>query len=297
MIKKRIFGWRRRPTFRSKPSSSNLIWRRKIAKSAYQWRWILVFLFNALVILVVFASPYFRIRNIEIERSSFSINANEIEDFVKKRVWAKNFFLFSAQQLAEEAMQAFPQWKEIKMTKIFPDRVSIAITNYAPMATVKISQILKEVKSNKTIQDTATWDFMINERGSITAPELNVKPELNILYSDLWTENLGVGTNLIDPFRMKQIRYLHDKLGERQQLAAQNLIFFRQGRELHFDFGKWRAWFDLNQELDPQLDKLDRALMELKIDNIQYLDLRISKRIIYKIIDPKQAYLRYEKKK
>ena len=311
-LKKRRFKKAVRPVHFSQSSKY------KSSTPSYTKRFIkkkLIFLkpFIAITILffiffIFFISPYFQIQNIDIKRKNLSIDSSEIEIFLNKEILGKNIFTTSLYNTSQLMKEKFPQWESIILTKAYPQTIEVSVANYASFASINIEEAIIEteektqqeecqtneenkpcidVENSENKETTKTTTYIINKLGNIAYPEIGVNPELIIQYKEIITEPVIIGKNIIPYEEIQTIQTIIDTLLNDYNLAIKEIQYFRAGKEAHFNVYQFSLWFDLQQNTKEQFKKIDQAIANININTIEYLDLRISNRIIYKEKDNK----------
>jgi hypothetical protein len=105
-----------------------IIYRKKEKKSFFKkrffWDLILFFIFISSLAWLLFKTPYFEIKEIKILSSPNFVD--KIKEISSKE---KNFFLFSSQTVSQEIKKSFPEIKEVKIKKNFPNNILIETEN------------------------------------------------------------------------------------------------------------------------------------------------------------------------
>lgn len=248
---------------------------------------ILACIFFALLIL--FFSPMLRIQHIEVVRKNLSIDTTKIEQFLTERAIGKHIFFLSSSDLEKQTHNAFPQWKSLIIHKSFPNRLSVDVENFESFAYVVLKteqvKMVKNEKGNKVPTDekiTVEQKYVLNQQGSISYPEIDSNPSLLILYKDPFTKNIDIGRNIIPTQDVKSIQTVVSVLLHEYDLATKEVEYFKLAKEIHVNVFQFSLWIDLQQNLEEQLKKYNESLQHLDKNKLEYLDLRISNRVIYK---------------
>jgi len=106
--------------------SKKITYRRKKKNSFLKKRWfwdlILILIFLGSLSWLLFKTPYFEIEEIEI--SADPRFKEKIKELSSKET---NFFLFSSEKISHEAKKHFPEIKELKIIKKFPNKIFIEV--------------------------------------------------------------------------------------------------------------------------------------------------------------------------
>jgi len=227
---------------------------------------------------LVFISSFFRIKNIEPLRSNLSVDFSEIELMLSNEIIGKHIFFLNTNAVSQILKKNFPQWKDITVKKKYPASIILKIKTYDIIGQVLIN--IYEERENETVK--IQKKVTINELGNIAYQELINKNILNIEYTKILKSHPVTGDNLIPIKHLTLFQNLHQELLENYELSTSKIIYFPAGQEVHFNVKQFILWFDLSQTLKIQLEKLKYALVSLDKTNLEYIDLRINNRIIYR---------------
>ncbi|MBT4937088.1 hypothetical protein HON22_04165 [Candidatus Peregrinibacteria bacterium] len=248
----------------------------------------------------LFFSPYFQVTNIEVERKNLSIDSSVIDIFLSREVVGENIFRVSPEGLSLKLQEEFLQWKSIKVLKKYPRSLQVFVENYSAFASIKIKTLQKKemppqenpevsepteleklppVVAQEVIEEN---EYIINELGDIAYPEIGDAPSLHIIYDELFEDEITIGKSIVVSEDMKQIQEIIYILLNDYDLATKDIHYFKAGKEAHFNLYQFSLWFDLTQNISKQLGKFDQALRAVEKGSIEYFDLRISERVIYK---------------
>lgn len=269
----------------------------------------LPFLFAITTIFVVFAiySSYFKLKNIEIIRSHFRTDISKIQFFLGSKYYGKNIFTLKINEIESELKDEFENWQEIKIKRKFPDSIIVNVKNFPPFAEVKTKYIKtkqseekkgeveneKESETSKqgleflaekeiTNQEIIEQSYIINEKGSLSPAEIGIEPSFSFVYAEELDSQPLMGSELVREEDVKIIKEISDYLLEDYELISKEILYFYNAKEAHFNLFKFTLWFDLGQDIKEQLNKFRLALKEVDQANLDYVDLRIKNRIIYK---------------
>jgi len=239
--------------------------------------------------VVLFASPVFKVKAIETERTNIIIDPSEIEVALGEQAIGQNIFLINTGTLEKYLQDKFSEWKSIEIKRVFPSTLLVSIKNYEVYSDITATIREENKKTNTTTETTTT--FKINELGNITYDEMETKSPFKIIYADILDASPALGDNLVKKEHIEKINDITEKLIEDYELAVKEVKYFKKGKEAHFDLFHFTLWFDLTQDVNSQFKKLSQALQLLNKNNLEYIDLRISKRIIYKPKNEEEKYL------
>jgi hypothetical protein len=96
-----------------------------------------------LLIVVLFSSTYFSIKNIEVLRGDFYIDSVAIESKLKHFI-GTNMFFFVDNRIRHAIQNDFPEFATVNVQKIFPNQIKISLESHANIANLKAYYILPE---------------------------------------------------------------------------------------------------------------------------------------------------------
>jgi hypothetical protein len=131
-----------------------------------------------------------------------------------------------------------------------------------------------------------TGEFMINEEGRLTYEDYGVFPEFIIEYKEVLEEVPSVGDFFVSPNDIEFLRRSLEIVQEEFGSSVKKIEYFKNGREFRIDTFQYVFWLYTKLSPEEQFNKFLYALPVLKEKSLEYIDLRIANRIIYK---PKNA--------
>lgn len=304
---KSIFSfWKKRPQknnrilhFRDVPTPprQRLLKTRFVINHARKYRLLSIGFAICFVFFIFFLSPVFRVQNVEVVRKNLSIDAAEIEQWLAHESLGKNIFFVSLSDLNDKASKEFSQWKSVRIRKKFPHTLYAEVENFKAYAflIVKREIIEKPTSSSKAVKTTKTTNtkattktvlqeekYVINEKGIVSYADVGEVPSMTIRYNDVFPDQISVGKSLLPPEVIEKIDLITKKLIKDHELATKEVIYFPTGKEIHVNLYQFSLWFDLLQDTDEQLQKFSKSLSFLDKNKVEYMDLRIKNRVIYK---------------
>ncbi len=251
----------------------------KKASSKFHKSKSIILLLLIIVWVAFLFSPFFYIKNISVLRTNIVVDSASIETTLINLCKGENLIFTDTKKIQDEIKKIFPQWKNIILTKKIPNTLQVDVRTFLPIAKVKLKAI--HINENDGIEEEVSKTVIINEKWSITEKTLE-NPMLTIIYKDLFKNNTVAGENIIHLKHMNKILFIKKTLLEDYDLTTKNVDYFNNAREAYFDLFKYILWFDLEQDISIQFDKFDYILNNVDMNLVEYVDLRISNRIIYK---------------
>ena len=187
----------------------------------------------------------------------------------------KSIFWLDLSEIAKKALSQSPQLQTVKVTKEYPDTISIEFSKYPLAANI----INKSSNLKKT--------YLVNSLGFAVKEDFE-KTDLPYITIES-DEPINPKNAVIEKTKLKYILdsivYFEDKFG----MKVKEVLYKPIAREIHIltdhDF---YLWLDIQRPFEDQLKKLKKIIVKLDIykESLQYIDLRIAEnsgdKIIYK---------------
>ena len=249
----------------------------------------LIILAIFLILFTIHTSPTFRIQIVDVQRENLSVDITEIETFLAQQAFGKHYFKTSISDLYEQLQQEFPQWENVVLSKKFPNTVIAKVQNLKPFAYVVLqseqNKVIFDEEGNPQETDEKTIKeekYVINLQGNISYPDDNEKAPITIKYQDLFEGDIVIGTSIISSDYIQKIQKVTDALLDNFDLATKEVLFFQAAKEVHINVFQYSLWIDLEQDIDLQIQKYTQAISAINTGGVEYFDLRIKNRVIYK---------------
>jgi hypothetical protein len=230
---------------------------------------------------LIFFTDLLQINDFQIYDEGTQITTNlQLNELVTKSLLNQNLLLYNGDQLTQQILEQFPQYKSISVKKLFPHSLKVELEKY-PVA----ANIIDQIKSPDGL--TVQKKFLVNTNGMIIM-ENEENPELPYIKIDT-AQAFGLNDSPLSQERLDYIIKLTNLFEEKFGLKVVEAEYLKVAREVHLRTEKdFTVWFDLNKDMLSQIDKLKRALPKLDIykTSLEYIDLRISgtnaEKVIYK---------------
>ena len=268
-----------------------------------------------LIILFVFLffSSYFSVTNIEVVRKDFNINTAAIGNELNQYL-GENIIFFQKSNIMNAIREKFPEFATVEVNKIFPHTIKVQLESYPIVANLRAYYILP--KAETSVANTEDKSMVKLEEALQAAmtleggrPETTAKEELNPIEQKCLLSRIGqaifdqeenlelltisVG-NLDQPIEDREIvipkeemDYIFDSMryfNNTFEMQITSAKYLPIAREIHFktDSNIW-IWLSLEKDYKNQIDKLKTIYetAELNKEEIKYIDLRISEKVIY----------------
>ena len=248
-------------------------YRRKIKKPFYKKKifvYLISFLFfSAFIFYFLFFWDFFQIKKIEISGNQRT-ETKDLINFIEKEtikpflfLESRNVFLFFPRKIAPEIIEEFPGLSEFQLSKQYPDKVKL------------------KVKERKSI---GVWCrendcFSFDSTGKIFEKTRTKKG----LIVEIENKDFLIGEKILSLKNMESLikiwNYLIPEISpEKFSVEKSKLVVSIKDN--------WEIYFNLEEEIDFQLIKLELTLKEKISDEnrkrIEYIDLRFDKRVYFK---------------
>lgn len=231
--------------------------------------------------------------SLEIPTISQQEITNIVQEFLTRNFFIfkeKNFFLLNSKNL-KEVLETLPLIEKAEIAKIFPDELRIEVKPRLPQAIFswqspvfdsEVAQIRGELAEG---QSKHYWldhqGLIIQELPEIEREVIVREGKLLLIY-----DKRGLSPSGPQPEEALQfILGLVNKLAQKTDQFKIVSVEIIDVHEIHLITSEgWRAYFDLSQDRDTQVDNLIMVLSE-KIknrENLEYIDLRFGSKIYYK---------------
>lgn len=257
-------------------------------------RWWLIFkIFSGLALMGVglyflFFSKLFTIQSVEVSSDSDFIleEKNAVTTYLQDHL-GKNLLRFQSSEHEALLLEQYPNLKSIQMDRDFFHTLNVTLESYADTANIQVDH-----------EDGTKQFFVVNELGIISGVGLTNEylptvvmdvtgTDLDVMGED---SPLALGEFLLDQEVLSTLLAVEKDFEGKFNMQVMEVHYLRRAREIHLYTERYFfVWIDLSQEIEPQLNKLKKAMTELNIYEapLVYIDLRISgqngEKVIYKL--------------
>ncbi len=253
--------------------------KRRSFRKILSYKRIFIFIILLIIVIILFFSPFFKVQNIEVNRDNIGVDTSKIQVFLSSETLGKNIFLLNKSDILKFFEDKFEHIKDTTIEKELPNTIIANVRTYPVFASVKIN-IKKEEKDK--LPEIVSQEYIINNIGNISYPNTDTKPFSKIIYMDTLEDFPVIGENIIPSDHIKKIQNISEKLLGNFDLAVKDVSYFKKGKEAHFNVFQFNLWFDLSQDIETQFNKFKKSLNSIEKSKVEYFDLRINNRIIYK---------------
>jgi len=262
----------------------------------------------AIIVFVVF-SGQFSLTKIEVVRDNLNVNAanihNELNQYLKN-----NLLFLDRSEIIHYIQENYPEFEVVRVKKLLPHTLKVELNTYEIVANIKAYYQLPEVEPDplkslgsdyESISDALEEAFTLDE-----APEpdkaniIEQKALLNRVGQAIFDqdENLELMTlyieGLTQPIQDREVVVEKEKLdiildtvkyfNNTLQIPVEGIRYLPVAREVHlFTENGMVVWVSMERDYREQIDKLNTIykVAELDKEDIDYIDLRISEKLIY----------------
>lgn len=251
--------------------------------------WWIIFLFFWWIIFFIFFSNYFSVSEISFERKNFSFNPETISKDLEKEIW-KNIFFINTFSIEKELKKENPQFKDIKVKKIFPDTIYFEVSDFKNI--FEIDTFFTKKNKDTWVLEKFLQKFLISQSWQLKNFPIQSwtwsKNSLKKIFikEDSW-KKLEIWKNFISWEILSKIQKINSYLETQEKIKVDEIFYWPNWKEIHFNTKNWNFYFTLSKNIDKQIQKIlyfkeSKNLNNLEKKEFEYLDLRISDKIIYK---------------
>lgn len=252
---------------------------RELRGSIVRWGLVLLVIVLAAALGLLLFSPIVQVREIQVKRLSPRLDIESVQQTLAP-MFGKHLFFLSSFEITELLRDNISDIKEIHISKSFPSTLQVEIELDPLAARIYIAD--PDWKGGD-IGSGATLDYL-TEKGVYvhTASAQNAEALPLIILVD-WGAKPQEGTVLLQPALLKRMEAAEIALFRQFGQETERRIVHLRAQEFHLRFGKIELWFDLKSPLEDQFQRYRTFLKAVNIADVkQYVDLRLSDRIVYK---------------
>jgi len=271
---------------------------------------IIGMVFVGLLFFLLFSSR-FSISRIEIARDDLHIDSSAVTNLLADYK-GRSIFTFSKSKVSNLVREAYPEFAQIEVKKLFPNTIKIELKTHEIVANIRLYYVLPTVEAQppegnkedlKIAEDIkAAFDL---ESGTKTEDKEELTPIeqkalLNRIGQAIFDreEDLQLMTITIDglsqPIQDREVvipevsmDYILNSMKYFTNLMQMNVVsvhYLPIAREVHLKTeGDLTLWLSTMKDYKEQIDKFHTIykVAELDKEDLAYIDLRIKEKIIY----------------
>lgn len=229
-------------------------------------------------------SPAFNVREIRVRRYDARLDIGEIQQVLAPLLSERLFFVTRNHVLS--LLQASdPDVTSADIEKDYPNELTVTIHLRPLIAELAIDPPMSAPTSGSgsAMREKAKYVYL-SARGSVVTSPVNLsKTPLPVLHVTDWGRAPENRQLLVSSSFIVTVFQARDTLRENFGLPITRITLFVRAREFHIRLNKVEIWFDLASPLPLQFQRFREYLQTFPLDRTgQYVDLRISDRVIYK---------------
>ncbi len=248
--------------FRAKPKLRELLDSRQKFSIA-----LIAIILSAIIGFTQFAG-YFDVTKVSILRSSLDLPLAEIETIVRDAALGQSIWQIDVTQISKAVRQARPDIAEVRVTKDYPNTITVEVFKYPIIAELRIGteRIYINEQGYRVVGDSPTRDVLsltLGETIDLTDPTIRLVAEQHLA-------------------AIRESSFYFEAISD---LNIISIKYYPIAREAHLLTDKnYVIWLDLTTDTRAQLDKLTTAGSQLDLTSgkYEYIDLRIKDKIFYK---------------
>lgn len=222
------------------------------------------------VFYIVFLSGIFSVKDINVKGTK-ELNSEEIkgeiEEALREQLFKNNLLFFNKKTIARAIKKEFSP-KEIKIKKIYINKVEVQIEEYTPS--------LQWFSSGKF--------YTLDEKGRVVGVEPVNKDSIPVVCDN---KNLKVkmGERLVTEQFIKFIKYLYDNFQFDKSGKISKVEINESLNEIVVTSTKgFKVYFDTTRDAEKELKNLSLVLKNEKVRDryIRYIDLRVKNKVFFR---------------
>jgi hypothetical protein len=232
------------------------------------------------VIGILMFSPIFDVKQIQVRRQDARLDIEEVQEVLKPLFRTRLPFI-TKNQVFELLADQYPDIRRIEIAKQYPSTLIISAYLDTVAAELKLDE---PFVGSGAVSGSGSHAYVTSDGYAIFTPialtDGDTLPKLRI--TD-WGVKPTNRTFLIGPEFLHTIFQARDMLSENFGFTVTDITVFIRAQEFHVRANKVSLWFDLTSPLALQFQRFRDFLKTVPLDQVkEYVDLRISDRVIYK---------------
>ncbi len=245
--------------------------------------WLLLFAgaLVALAIAILLFSPIFNVRQIDIRTQDGRLDREEIQHTLVPLFHSRLLFV-TVSQVQSLLVAQYPDITQVTIQKKYPSSLTVSV-NVDPL----VGNIIIDAPqqgSGSIAQTGSGVHAYITAKGYIIMSRLQLAhtPLQPITITD-WGVAPENRTIILQPDALHTIFLARDTLRDSFGLPVNRIVVYLRAKEFHVQAGHVSLWFDLESPLAIQFGRFREFLKSASLNQAkEYVDLRISDRVVYK---------------
>ncbi len=264
--------------------------RRWNKNSAVVWKelklWLIGLSIAGLIGLIgiLILSPIFNVKHIQIRRQDARIDIDDAQAALRP-LFDQRLPFVTRGEVADLLRTIYPDITQVAIKKTYPDAIQISIYVDPLAAQLKIDAQRNHgaAGTGTLVTQTGSYAYITARGYTVISPVRLAKDPLPTLIITDWGAQPMNRSLLLDTAFLRAVFEARDTLRENFGLQATDIIVYLRAREFHVTTKKISLWFDLSSPLQLQFGRFREFLKALSLEQVkEYIDLRISDRVIYR---------------
>jgi len=262
--------------------------KKSILKNRFFWLSILFLIILGEVFYLIFFSPFFQVKVIEISGNE-KVSAENLEHLLNIKINQKvlffpsqSIFLTNFKGIKREILKNFPQVEEAGLKRKLPDTLLLLIRERKPIAIFCFTPQPLEAG------DREASCFSIDKHGIIFEPSERKQDFVSLVKKiDAGMEKeISLGEEIVKEELLSKILEVEAKLKNELKIATEEILVVSEANFFARTLEDWQIYFNSREDLDWQLTKLKMVLAEEipqeKRQDLDYIDVRFGNFAPYK---------------
>lgn len=232
------------------------------------------------IIGILLFSPIFDVKQIQVRRQDARLDIEEVQEVLKPLFHTRLPFI-TKNQVFELLADQYPDIRRIEISKQYPSTLIIS----AYLDTVAAELRLDEPYTGTgAMSGSGSYAYVTTDGYAVFTPiALSEGDKLPKLRITDWGVKPTNRTFLLSPTFLQTIFQARDMLSDNFGFTVTDITVFIRAQEFHVRANKVSLWFDLTSPVALQFQRFRDFLKTVPLDQVkEYVDLRISDRVIYK---------------
>lgn len=228
---------------------------------------------------IVLFSPLFDVKQIQVRRQDARLDVEEVQQ-VLSPLFRTRLPLITRAQVLDLLQEQYPDIRRVEIAKQYPSTLIIS----AYLDTVVAELALDEPVFGSGATASGSYAYLTAEGYTVFSPmRLDASEKLPLLRVVDWGVKPDNRTFLLSPEFLQTIFQAQDMLSQNFGFTLSETTVYIRAQEFHIRANKVSLWFDIASPLALQFQRFRDFLKTVPLEQVkEYIDLRISDRVIYK---------------
>ncbi len=247
--------------------------------------WLLVMfavLLMACVAILLF-SPVFNVKQVHVRRQDPRVDIEEVQQTLVPLFQERLLFVSKA-QITEMLLPRFPDIRRVEVEKSYPSTLTISLYLDPVIAELSGDDIQQQTSGTGAVATSSGAYAYVTSRGyAVFSPIKLSREKLPRLRLVDWGVRPTNRSAVMSTELLKAVFDARSTLQTDFGFPVTDVTVYLRAQEFHIGLQKVSLWFDMISPLDVQFQRFREFLRSLSLDQVkEYIDLRISDRVIYK---------------